>query len=150
MFTRYLEWLYFRLEDFILICAKYLPDPWLEWVNAAILVNESINSTSLKGMVCVPTGFVFVFGVYLSPWTYECLDDWCKARQCLLGYLTVPLVFHKWFKTPHWSNSWIYIFELQRACQGEWLRICFLWQSHTSLVRSKCKWECVQKNLFNS
>ena len=47
-----LEWLS-QTGRFPLPWTKKLTDLWLEQVNTAIPVNESINSTSLTGMVCV-------------------------------------------------------------------------------------------------
>lgn len=63
--------LYFRMGDSLPIRAENLTDTWLEWVNAVIPVTESINSTSLTGMVCVPTGSVFVHGGYHSLWASD-------------------------------------------------------------------------------
>ena len=56
-----------------------------------IPVNESISSATFLEVSCVPIAFISVCGAYHSPWSYECLDSWCTAGQCLLGYLTVPL-----------------------------------------------------------
>ena len=66
------------------------PDSWLEQENAALPANESSNSTLVK-VVCAPTGFIFACDDYHSPWAYEYLEGWHITRQCLVGYLTVPL-----------------------------------------------------------
>lgn len=61
-------------ENFLPVCAENPSDPWLEWVQAAAPVNESVSSTTLMGLVCVPAGFVFAVGVTvplgpLNVWT---------------------------------------------------------------------------------
>lgn len=72
-----------------------LTDPCLEWVNATIPSNEFIDSATLAGVLCVPSGFTFVCSGYYSPWAYECLDGWHITGQYLLGNLTVPLTVHR-------------------------------------------------------
>lgn len=80
--------LHFGLEDFLTECPENLTDPWLEWVNMAMPVNESIHSHTLVGMVRALVGFFFVSDGYHSPWAHECVDTWLVyAGRCLLGYL---------------------------------------------------------------
>ena len=64
----------------------------------------SINSATLAEVVGASIGFIFVCGSYHPPWPYKCPDGWPITRQCLLGYLTVPLTVHKQTETPHWST----------------------------------------------
>lgn len=69
---------YFRLGiSAIPKCNENLTDIWLEWVNAVIPVNESINSTPLMEMVYAPIVSVFVHNGYHSPSASEYLDSQC-------------------------------------------------------------------------
>lgn len=77
-------------------------------------MNESINRTISAGVVCAPTGIIFVCGGYHSPRTYECLDGW----QCLLGDLTVPLTAHNQSETPHWSTPMNLHHQVRRDLRG--------------------------------
>lgn len=50
----------------------------------------SINNTTLVGVVCALTGFIFVCGGYHSPWAYKCFDDWkmpLGLPNCVPNYL---------------------------------------------------------------
>lgn len=67
IFARHLEQHSISGLGFLFLYAlKNLTSPWLEPVNATVLVNKSINNTSLMVMVCVPTEFVFVCDGYNS------------------------------------------------------------------------------------
>ena len=77
--------LYFRLGDSLPTCAKNMTDPWLEWVNASVFVNESTDSTSLTGTVCASTGLVFVAVIILLGPTWLALLGKLK-----LSYIRSP------------------------------------------------------------
>lgn len=82
--------------------------------------NLSINSTTLAGVVCAPTGFIFGCDSY-SPWAYECLNSWHITRQCLL-FNYAPNCPQR--EAPHWStplnlHSWV------RRNYHSWCRVCF-------------------------
>lgn len=58
---------------------------------SSILVNESINNQTLAGVLCVPSGHIFVCAHKNKPQTLDCLDSWRLPGQCLLGNLTTTL-----------------------------------------------------------
>lgn len=68
-------------------------------------MNKLINNNTFMGRVCALAGIIIFCGGFEEKhisWAYECLGGWHLIRQCLLGYLIVPLTAHNQTETSHW------------------------------------------------
>lgn len=111
----------------------------------------SLLNATLAGRSLCPENIYPCWDGSHSSWTYECPDNWHMAGQFLLGYPTVSQLSTKELRHLTGWLPWIYIIKFKRNYQeASWLRICFLWQGHNSLVRKKCKWEYDQNPILNS
>ncbi|XP_035870069.1 endogenous retrovirus group V member 2 Env polyprotein-like [Phyllostomus discolor] len=69
-------------------------DPWLEDILSHLPQGDSLNFQNMTGVLCAPTGYIFVCGSNDEAWAYRCLDSWRVGGTCLLGYLVTPFSVH--------------------------------------------------------
>lgn len=80
-------------------------DPWLENILSHLPQGDSLNFQNMTGILCPPTGYVFVCGSQNEAWAYKCLDSWHVGGTCLLGYLVTPFSVQKVLETVPWTSS---------------------------------------------